>query len=101
MLGPGSHEALDIYGQPAYDLYNQLRHLVPGFIDPLDISALALYVVTLIQIDEIKQQKKAARNKQSETLLKEILEDHQDLALKQAEQLGLTPKSRKMITDHL
>ncbi|MFN2363170.1 MAG: hypothetical protein ABR596_02640 [Halarsenatibacteraceae bacterium] len=102
MLKPGDHELLDLYkDQGAYQLYNQLRKLCPGFIDGIDDSYLATYITILINIKHIQEQINQATDPERIKILKEVLEDYQENKREYAAGLGLTPESYKYITDHL
>ena len=96
------HELLDLYKDDgSYELFNELKKLCPGFIDGLDDSYLATYVILLINIDRIKEQIEQSENPERTKILNEVLQDYEENKKDHAEGLGLTPESYKHITDHL
>ena len=96
------HELLELYKDDgSYKLYNELKKICPGFIDGLDDSYLATYVILLINIDRIKEQIEQSEDPERTKILNEVLQDYEENKKDHAEGLGLTPKSYKHITDHL
>ena len=99
-MQPGEDPVLDLYGKEAYNLYNQLKEIIPGFME-IDRSLLTMYISQLMHKKELEEKIKNAENEQHEKLLKDILLDIEENILSGASQLGLTPESRLKIEKHL
>lgn len=92
-LKPGDNSALDLYGEPAYKLYNQLATMIPNFDPVLDQMLLAMYCCALLQHQRRQEEIETTTSQQKRELLQALQNDSTKQLQETAAELGLTPKS--------
>ena len=71
---------------------------IPDYDPCLDQAVVIIYIVTLQQVIDLKQELAGDLNDETRTVLKKILRDYENILQELAPELGLTPWSRLEIT---
>lgn len=80
------------------ELWKATVPFIPDYDPCLDRAVLTIYVVTLQQVIDLKQELAGDLNDETRTILKKILRDYENILQELAPELGLTPWSRLEIT---